>query len=372
MEEKEYFLKLTSVLKEELTSDSLKTHFEQFEKVCELARIIINHSELYGLEKRKCEHEMELEESKKIVGGFFGQLNPNYFNKFKRIMANKQRINGSNTKYYRTKYYRTKYIPIKQLNKKENESSVSLRGNIDIFYNETVEDAYTIVHEIYHTFNHLYGQESILRDFLGESTTITAELLFGDYLQSKQIINSETAKIEKRNRVISTYNDAWGVIFEKNLINIYKKHHRLDRKILEDYLESFDKDSIEYKVFSERGKHYLNSIMDSDYPCLTFPKRQRYVLGTLIAFDFYQRIKENPEKIKDLFYLTDVLGHAQATYKEDLSFLSSLDIPFIKDNNIIVNDEVITRLENSFSQELSSIKLEKIYLTKNKQVNLAF
>lgn len=61
---------------------------------------------------------------------------------------------------------------------------------------------------------------------------------------------------------------------------------------------------------------YFDEIVKSG--SLQFYKRQRYVIGTILASDSHNKIKNNPEKINQLCYLIDILGHTDLVADSDL------------------------------------------------------
>lgn len=145
------------------------------------------------------------------------------------------------------------------------------------------------------------------------------EFLLQDYLFETTNYNSDEIITHKNNRLVETYDDAGAIIFENILLRLYRQNNNcITQDILLNYLNSIDKDSKIYELLSTKGEYYLNEIVKSG--SLQFYKRQRYVIGTILASDFHKKIKNNPEKINQLCYLMDILGHTDLVSDSDLKY----------------------------------------------------
>ena len=133
------------------------------------------------------------------------------------------------------------------------------------------------------------------------------------------------------------------------ILNLYKQNNNcITQDILLNYLNSLDKNSKIYQLLSTRGERYLNEIVNSG--SLQFHKRQRYVIGTILASDFHNKIKDNPGKISELCYLIDILGHTDLLADNDLKILSNLDIPIINNGKLSVSENDIIRLKQNIEK----------------------
>ena len=155
-----------------------------------------------------------------------------------------------------------------------------------------------------------------------------------------------------------TVDDAGAILFERELLKLYQKSNgNLTQDVLLDYLNYMNKDSKLYALFFERGEKYLNSIVRTG--TLSFPQRERYVIGTMLASDFHSKIKEDSSEVQKLSYLIDVLGHSDITSITDLKTLERVGIPIIKDGEIKVTDETISKLTTCYEKEVISCESYK-------------
>lgn len=168
-----------------------------------------------------------------------------------------------------------------------------------------------------------------------------------------QNYNSDEIITHKNNRLVETYDDAGAIIFENILLRLYRQNNNcITQDILLNYLNSIDKDSKIYELLSTKGEYYLNEIVKSG--SLQFYKRQRYVIGTILASDFHKKIKNNPEKINQLCYLMDILGHTDLVSDSDLKILETLDIPIVNNGEIRINPDGMIRLSDCYKSEVNN------------------
>lgn len=102
-----------------------------------------------------------------------------------------------------------------------------------------------------------------------------------------------------------------------------------------------------------RGEKYLNEIVK--YGSLQFYKRQRYVIGTILASDFHNKIKNAPEKTSQLCYLIDILGHTDLVADIDLKVLDTLDIPIVNNGELSISTDDIIRLSDCYKNEVDNV-----------------
>lgn len=235
-----------------------------------------------------------------------------------------------------------------------NKSQVHEDGSINIDFYETLDDVFTIGHEFTHKLSHQKNNRSTIKQFLGEVPTITVEFLLQDYLQQHTDYPDEEITIRKSNRISSTLEDAYAIIFENTLLKLYEQNNNcITEQVLQDYLDSLDPSSREFQVFSTKGPQYLNDIIASN--SLQFYKRQRYVIGTLLASIIHQQIKSNKENYDQLIELIDILGHDDATLEQDLTKLGNLNIPIIHNQTISISSQDIETLTSSYKTELDDV-----------------
>ncbi len=88
-----------------------------------------------------------------------------------------------------------------------------------IDYAENLDDIFTITHEITHKFSQPKNQDSTIKQFLGETSTITMEFFYYRIIFFETTnYNSDEIITHKNNRLVETYDDAGAIIFEKHII----------------------------------------------------------------------------------------------------------------------------------------------------------
>ncbi len=348
-----YYDQLNNILSQELSSPHFTRLLPLLNEVVKLATIIIQNTP--SLTTKQCSNKVPLNDSLQNVESFFYQLNPIYASRFQYFLHEQNTYKGQ--KDNTVKFYRI----LKDGQSQEYEgqshidkSQVNQDGSIHIDYNETIEDTFTIAHEHIHRFSYQPQCNSDIKQFLGETPTITIEYLLQDYLLNNSNYNHDEINIRLNNRLNTAYDDAIAIITEYLLLNLYQQNnHHLTPSIIIDYLNSLDKTSKLYQLLSTRGLGYLNDIVNKRH--LQFPTRQRYVIGTILASDLYNQIQSAPLNITKLFRLIDILGHNNTTIDNDIITLKQLDIPIFHQNKIELIPVNISRLTKSYQQIIAKL-----------------
>ena len=338
-----YYDKLNQIIKDSLIDKSLYSQFYYFNDVANLSSIIIENTNL--TEYKDYETKVPLESSVEIVKNFFSSINKEYASMFQNILQEENIYD--NKRIYSVQFHK---IPKCQ----RNNSLVRKDGLVIIDYDETLDDVYTVAHEFTHKFSQPKNQNSTIKQFLGETTSLTIEFLLQDYLLKKTLYDEDEIKVRKNNRLLAVKDDAAAIIFEHTLLKLYQQNNGcLNQDILLNYLESMDKDSEIYKLFSKNGYDYLNDIVKNG--TLSFPKRQRYVIGTLLASDLHDKIENDKTNIKQLVSLITILGKTDLTMDRDLKSLTTLDLPLINNGKIEINDNTLTNLTACYKNEIANL-----------------
>ena len=334
-----YYEKLNLAIKNSITDRNLEYQLKYFDEIAKLAEIIVENTP--DLERQSYNVEVPIEESIEMTTDFFKSIKKEYSEMFLNILQEK---NYDTKNDYSVKFH---------TGDGKNKSEVRKDGTVDIDYFSTLEDVFTITHEITHKFSQPKNQNSTIKEFLGETSTISMEFLLEDYLTNNSYYDKNEISIYKNNRLHETVDDAGAILFERELLKLYQKSNgNLTQDVLLDYLNYMNKDSKLYALFFERGEKYLNSIVRTG--TLSFPQRERYVIGTMLASDFHSKIKEDSSEVQKLSYLIDVLGHSDITSSTDLKTLERVGIPIIKDGEIKVTDETISKLTTCYEKEVIS------------------
>ncbi len=347
--------KLNDILHNEITNSSNQIFLNHLDEIVKLAQIIIKSEEELVKIIPKYHTHVDINTSIQCVTEFFHSIKPEYADMFQNILRERLVDARNREEEYSVRFHHTT---------NESNGYVNDEGSVGIEYNETVEDIYSISHELIHKFSQpklkykgiRLGNESIIKSGFGEGTTITVEFLLQDYLKMKYGMNEEF-KIYKQQRLLDSTNNAWGILFEHVLLHLYKENgNHVDKEILKMYVENLPKSSEEYKTFSKLAFGYIKDILAEN--SLLFKYDLRYVIGTLLASHLHKQIKENSANMEKLVYLIDILGHANHEVNHDLEELYKLGIPIIDKKGINVTDESYKQLEEAYLQEVADSKIQ--------------
>jgi hypothetical protein len=199
----------------------------------------------------------------------------------------------------------------------------------------TLEDSFSIVHELMHDINLDENCESVTRMFYTEALSILAELLLEDYFIKENI---KDAKIPTNYSLYCAKSKSVEVDFNLKLLINYLENGYIDNgvifKILEQYSSNYVNDLVET----------ITKIIDSEELTLDF--EQPYIIGTLIATYMHNRIKENKNQIRELFELNEKIKE----YEFD-QVLDYLDLTY---NNVDLTDESYKKLELNYKKYIKS------------------
>lgn len=371
--------KLNKRIGESLNDTNLKYKLSVLNAMAKLSEIIINNTPVlpYG----KSIH-VSLNESINNAENFFKSLNPEYASRFRNIMnENGYHLkNGTNPedKIFNdfedqtVKFYRVLRVGEKPEYLGQHDYFAStvndIDGSVRIDYNETLKDVFSIVHEITHKFSSQTQKSqseisgAMIKDFLGETTSIAMEFLLGDYFIFQGKYDKSTIDAEKIGRFRDTLHSAGQVYFENALIELYKQTNgHITHETLLNRLYAMDRNSNLFKLFANTEKYtksYMQKIVNSPEERkvkLGFPTAQRYVLGTLLGSYIDEEMKQDPSKKDILFELINILGNNNISINQDLRTLGDLGLPTITSAGIIVRDESIKKLEEAYKKQLISL-----------------
>lgn len=349
----DYYNRLNLVIHNSLNDNRLQLPLKYFNEIIKLAQVIIRNTP--ELDLKGYSLNVSLTTSIQTIINFFNSIKSEYSYMFQNILKEKNTYNDK--KDYSVKFF--KILDKEQSEEyvgqhRNNKSEVRKDGFVHIDYAENLDDIFTITHEIIHKFSQPKNQDSTIKQFLGETSTIAMEFLLQDYLFKNTNYSSDEIIVHKNNRLVETFDDAGAIIFESILLGLYKQNNNcITQDILLNYLNSMDKDSKIYELLSTRGENYLNEIVKSG--SLQFYKRQRYVIGTILASDFHNKIKNNPEKINQLCYLIDILGHTDLVADSDLKVLYTLDIPIVNNGELRISSDDMIRLSDCYKNEVNDV-----------------
>lgn len=219
----------------------------------------------------------------KLVREFLKELNPNYLDYYNtRLLDGSFEFDFDNP--YATAYSCFNYTDNKRV--------------IYIPVTDTLEDAFSIVHELFHDINMNIDidDEKMGRYFFTEALSYLGELLFSDFLKKN---GAWDCNVDLRN-LFFLRRKALEVNFNLRLINEYVSNGYLDRSMVISIIESYGKEYIDDII------EVMLYICDSDE--LSLKVEETYVLSNLIAVYMYNRINSNKKYINELFDLNEILA----------------------------------------------------------------
>ena len=212
----EYYNRLNEILASTLEDKNRSMEVNSLKETAKLAKIIIDNTP--RITKESFEEYVSLNDSINIVGNFLYDLNDNYSSMYFNILQEKNIYKGKEEPS-------VEFIPFKG----KDLSEVRSDGKVIISYQNNINDIYSITHEIIHKFSQPKHQNSIIKSYLGETSTIATEFLMEDYLLNNTSYSKEEIIRRKQNRLVDTYFDASAVLFEYTLLELYKKDGKITK-----------------------------------------------------------------------------------------------------------------------------------------------
>lgn len=234
-------------------------------------------------DKTKYTKKVSLKKNIKYVSEFLYNLNPEYYEYLKLRLKDGTFIFDEEAKENAYSTYdiidkrRIIYIPV--LN--------------------TLEDSFSIVHELMHDMNlsvedSLY--ENISRYYFTEGISTLSEYLLSDYLINKKV---KDAKVNTEKIIYATRIKAVLTDFNLRLVNHYLENGYVTEADIVDILGLYNVSELPYL------KETLEEIVDSGE--LTIVNEQRYVISSLISSYMYNRININKRNIQELFDMNELI-----------------------------------------------------------------
>ena len=190
-----------------------------------------------------------------------------------------------------------------------------------VFFNNPL-DVTTLLHEMIHMMNSckIEVKENIgdylfrlignteTRVLLGESASITFELLLSEFMLEKGYITENDYNLIYNDRLDSTKGNAEEIIVLNELIKLYLKDNHIDFINLTNLLNSRDRKSIVGKVLRYEYRTYecLLDVLDEEE--IFINELEKYVLGFTIA----KEILKDIDPLKETLWLHDELGNVNS------------------------------------------------------------
>ncbi len=305
-----------------------------------LVTIILNEKELPKVNEQSL--NININDSLKIVYEFLITINKDFAERFLNTM-NAPLLDENNQEIDK----QIKFI----YNSQEKGSYLDDKtGQIVIYYNNTSDDIIFILHEFVHqlAYQNEIEKTNIPRTLdylLAEVPTITFEFLIIDYLKN---LNNDLSYWLKE-RLHNTYESAQKIDFEYQLYKLYKENNDyIDLNIIGNYLQK-DISKYQGQEFFDNFIPIIRIAAPTDKANnLGFYQAQEYVLGTLLACELYNKIKNKQLNIQNLVDLINILGNNDLNLKEDVKLLEKMKIPIIKNYDLIFNEKIKEELTSNY------------------------
>ncbi len=305
-----------------------------------LVTIILNEKELPKVNEQSL--NININDSLKIVYEFLMTINKDFAERFLNTM-NAPLLDKNNQEIDK----QIKFI----YNSQEKGSYLDDKtGQIVIYYNNTSDDIIFILHEFVHqlAYQNEIEKTNIPRTLdylLAEVPTITFEFLIIDYLKN---LNYDLSYWLKE-RLHNTYESAQKIDFEYQLYKLYKENNDyIDLNIIGNYLQK-DISKYQGQEFFDNFIPIIRIAAPTDKANnLGFYQAQEYVLGTLLACELYNKIKNKQLNIQNLVDLINILGNNDLNLKEDVKLLEKMKIPIIKNYDLIFNEKIKEELTSNY------------------------
>ncbi|MBP3800352.1 MAG: hypothetical protein ILA19_05170 [Bacilli bacterium] len=331
-----------NIINNTLNDNKISECLTNIEVIKNFSYMVVSNTEK-PIEKLYNNH-VDINESLRCVRNFFYSIDKNFGSMYENILQEKNMYNGIKTTSVKFFHLPKKFIDF-------NRSSLRNDGSVIIDYSELLYDIYVIAHEITHKFSFQKEHRSKINDLLCEVPSITMGLLLEDYLLKNTKYNTDEILINRNNELYELYNNSIKYIYEYIVLELYDRKGYVSRNLVEDYIKH-EYSEISDKLLAE--EETLNYLKQENK--LGFYKRQRYILGMLLAINIK---KVYNDKYSELINLIKILGNTDININEDIERLNTLDLTKIKDK-IYINSsyEFLDDLESNYKNYLKEDKIK--------------
>ena len=231
----------------------------------------------------KWSRKVDINESINTVYRFLQSVDTNMANNFYNIMSSKDSNNNP-------------YVNILPRDEYPDGKDEVNDGKVYIYYDNSPNDAFVILHEMLHKMNEAYfindfnfQDETSTRDYMGETVSILGEMMLGEYMVENGIITENDFNMRKNFRINEAKEDARDVIIENELINLKLQGKDISYDNLSNLFNKYNECFDEYPVLKDEANDLrrINKILNNDD--LSLRKSQRYVIAQVVSKEMLNR-----------------------------------------------------------------------------------
>lgn len=285
---------------------------------------------------------VSISDSIKISDDFFKSIDDKYSKEFLRLLNDKDYYEGTNGISNTVEFTK---VP-KYFNHEFKRSGVTKDGKVYIDYNETLDDIFSICHEIVHRFSYR-GNESVIKRYFGETTTILTEFYLEDYLINNTNYDYDEITLYKKKRFFLVYEEALSAYIQMILVELYLENGVLNENILLEHLKSLSNLEFFDDVYNKSLDEIKYIIASGN---LNFFIRQRYIIGLICALEMKK--EDNFDNFKKL---VEILGNDDSTFDKDILELQQI-IPIFSDRDFSF-DKSKERIIQDIKDSINTVKV---------------
>lgn len=273
------FQKLDSIISDYIRKN--KFYIDTLPMVTDYSKKVL--SEEFFDVNNEWSRKMDINESIDIVYRFLQSIDTSMANQFMNIMNSKDTNNNP-------------YVNILPRSEYHDGKDEVSEGKVFIYYDNSPNDAFVILHEMLHKMNEAYfindfnfQDETSTRDYMGETVSILGEMMLGKYMVENRIITENDFNMRKNFRINEAKEDARDVIIENELINLKLQGKDISYDNLSDLFNKYNECFDEYSVLKDEANDLrrINKILNNDD--LSLRKSQRYVIAQVVSNDMLKR-----------------------------------------------------------------------------------
>lgn len=245
--------------------------------------------------------KIDLNESLKIIYLFLSTIDKSMANQFLNIINSKDENNEV-------------YVNILSRSEYPNGHDEVKGGRVYIYFDNTPNDAFVILHEMLHKMNECItiennqSQESFTRKYFGETISILGELMLGNFMVENGFITKDDFEKRKAWRLINTKENARDIVVENELVNLRLNNKIIDYNNLIDLIDKYSPISLEYEILNDerRDLKRINSILKNNN--MNISETQKYV----IAYNLSDEIIKRESCVDDFLKLHYAVGNSNS------------------------------------------------------------